>query len=505
MTPGVSAAPLSKGGGIALRGLAKSYGNTRALQGLDLDLAPGEILGIAGPNGAGKSTLIRILAGEEDADAGRISNDDGHCTREFLAKHVAVVHQEPQLFPNLTVAENLLVGRERTRFFRPRIRQPDRELMSTMGILVHSNDAVSKVRLATRQRVEIGRALARNAKIFLFDEPNSALSADESRDLFRELHKVSEAGNIVILVTHRLDDLVRHTRRVALIRDGRIDGQLTGTGLTEEAIARLLVRGLEPDEKSNDAARRARKEPGEPPLLQVSAWCHTAKAFSNVEFALASREVVAVLGVEGSGAREVLRSIAGFENSRGDIRLRGREGVAHVRSATAYVAPSRSESLFHNLTVGDNILARLARPEIANIYGRLKKAEMQSRADVEIRRFWVKAESASQSITTLSGGNQQKVAIAQAILKRPQLILLEEPTRGVDIGSKREIYQLLRDFADDGAGVLMFCTEILEVFEAADRVLVFVQGRLAASIKTADHERIEELAATVARAAGEAV
>ena len=169
------------------------------------------------------------------------------------------------------------------------------------------------------------------------------------------------------------------------------------------------------------------------------------------------------------------------------------------------LAPSRSESLFHNLTVGDNILARLARPEIANIYGRLKKAEMQSRADVEIRRFWVKAESASQSITTLSGGNQQKVAIAQAILKRPQLILLEEPTRGVDIGSKREIYQLLRDFADDGAGVLMFCTEILEAFEAADRVLVFVQGRLAASIKTADHERIEELAATVARAAGEAV
>jgi ABC-type sugar transport system ATPase subunit len=505
VNPGTKPAPLSDGGAITLRGLSKSYGNTRALQGLDLDLASGEILGIAGPNGAGKSTLIRILAGEEEADAGQISNDDGRCTREFLAKHVAVVHQEPQLFPNLTVAENLLVGRERTRFLRPRIRRVDRDLMSTMGILAQSSDAVSRVRLATRQRVEIGRALARNARIFLFDEPNSALSADESRDLFRELHRVSEAGNIVILVTHRLDDLVRHTRRVALIRDGRVDGQLTGAGLTEEAIARLLVQGLEPDEKNHDAAARTQKHPGEPPLLQVRSWHHTAKAFSNVEFALASGEVVAVLGVEGSGAREVLRSIAGFEKARGDIRLRGREGATQLRAATAYVAPSRTESLFHNLTVGDNILARLGRPEIANIFGQLKKSEMRSRADAEIRHFWVKAESASHSITTLSGGNQQKVAIAQAILKRPQIILLEEPTRGVDIGSTREIYELLRDFAANGAGVLMFCTEILEVFEAADRVLVFVQGRLAASIATADHERIEELAATVARAAGEAM
>jgi ABC-type sugar transport system ATPase subunit len=505
VTPGMSAVPLSKVGGISLRGLAKSYGNTRALQGLDLDLAPGEILGIAGPNGAGKSTLIRILAGEEDSDAGQISNDDGHCTREFLVRHVAVVHQEPQLFPNLTVAENLLVGRERTRFLRPSIRQPDRELMSTMGILAQSNDAVSKVRLATRQRVEIGRALARNAKIFLFDEPNSALSADESRDLFRELHKVSDAGNIVILVTHRLDDLVRHTRRVALIRDGRVDGQLTGAALTEEAIARLLVQGLKPDEKSREVGSSAQKNPNEPPLLQVQSWSHTAKAFSNVDFALSSGEVVAVLGVEGSGAREVLRSIAGFEKARGEIRLRGNAIAEDVRIASAYVAPSRTESLFQNLTVGDNILARLGRPEIANIFGRLKKSEMRARADAEIRNFWVKAESVSQSITTLSGGNQQKVAIAQAILKRPRLILLEEPTRGVDIGSKREIYELLRGFAAAGAGVLMFCTEILEVFEAADRVLVFVQGRLAASITTADHERIEELAATVARAAGEAI
>ncbi len=346
MTPETTTAPVSKGGGITLRGLSKSYGNTRALQGLDLDLAPGEILGIAGPNGAGKSTLIRILAGEEDADAGQITSDDARCTREFLAKHVAVVHQEPQLFPNLTVAENLLVGRERTRFLRPRIRRADRELLSTMGILAQAGDAVSKVRLATRQRVEIGRALARNARIFLFDEPNSALSADESRDLFRELHRASEAGNIVILVTHRLDDLVRHTRRVALIRDGRVDGQLTGAALTEEAIARLLVQGLKPDDKNRDMVVPTQKSPNEPPLLQVKSWSQSAKAFSNVEFSLAAGEIVAVLGVEGSGAREVLRSIAGFEKARGDIRLRGRGSAAEVRMAAAYVAPSRTESLF---------------------------------------------------------------------------------------------------------------------------------------------------------------
>jgi ABC-type sugar transport system ATPase subunit len=488
---------------ITLRTLSKRYGNTRALQDLDLDLFPGEVLGIAGPNGAGKSTLMRVLAGEEDADSGDIRCGDELWKRSFLVQHVAVVHQEPQLFPNLTVAENLLVGREGTRVARPGSGHAERDLMVTMGIASVADQPLSKVRLATRQRVEIGRELARNAKVLLFDEPNSALSADESTALFHEIHKVAKAGNVVILVTHRLEDLVQHTTRVVVVREGRVAAELSGSALTEEAIARLLVRGLRPDNRTS-RAELAPTAQGSRPIAQVASWSQTSHAFTNLDVSIEAGEVVALLGVEGSGAREFLRSVAGFETTRGEIEVAGLRSIGDIRQVVAYVAPSREDSLFRNLTVGENILARLGRPDIASRFGWLKTRQMRRRADAEMPRFAVKAESAAHGITTLSGGNQQKVAIAQAMLQGPMLVALEEPTRGVDVSSKREIYELLRDFAATGAAVLMFCTEILEVFEAADRALVFVRGRLKGSITIADHDRVEELAAMLARVSGEA-
>jgi ABC-type sugar transport system ATPase subunit len=489
---------------ITLRELSKRYGNTRALHNLDLDLFPGEVLGIAGPNGAGKSTLIRVLAGEEDPDTGDIRCGDERWSRDFLVRHVAVVHQEPQLFSNLTVAENLLVGREGTQFKRPGRGQADRDLMVTMGIESVADQPLSKVRLATRQRVEIGRALARNAKVLLFDEPNSALSADESTALFHEIHRVAEGGNVVILVTHRLEDLVQHTTRVVVVREGRVAAELTGAALTEEAIARLLVRGLRPDNRTRRAADLTSKAQGSGPVAKLASWSQTSDVFSNIDVSIEPGEVVALLGVEGSGAREFLRSVAGFETARGEIEVAGRRSMDEIRQVVAYVAPSREDSLFRNLSVGENMLARVGRPDIARRFGWLKTQEMRKRADAEMPRFSVKAESAGHNITTLSGGNQQKVAIAQALLKEPILIALEEPTRGVDVGSKREIYELLRNFAGSGAAVLIFCTEILEVFEAADRALVFVRGRLSGSITIADHDRVEELAAVLAKVSGEA-
>ena len=489
---------------ITLRGLAKRYGNTRALEDLDLDLFPGEVLGVAGPNGAGKSTLMRVLAGEEDADSGDIRCGEEQWSRDFLVRHVAVVHQEPQLFPNLTVAENLLVGREGTQFMRPGRQQADRDLMATMGIADVADQPLSEVRLATRQRVEIGRALARKAKVLLFDEPNSALSADESTALFHEIHRVAEAGNVVILVTHRLEDLVRHTSRVVVVREGRVAAELTGPALTEEAIARQLVRGLRPDNRTGRAREMASAASEPQPIVWVASWSQTSGAFTNIAATIEPGEVVALLGVEGSGAREFLRSVAGFEAARGEIEVAGRVSMDEIRRVVAYVAPSREDSLFRNLSVGENILARLGRPDIAGRFGWLKTNAMRKRADAEMPRFSVKAESADHGITTLSGGNQQKVAIAQALLKAPRVIALEEPTRGVDVGSKREIYELLRNFAASGAAVLMFCTEILEVFEAADRALVFVRGRLSGSIAVAEHDRVEELAAMLARVSGEA-
>ncbi len=483
---------------IILRGLTKRYGNTRALQGLDLNLVPGEVLGVAGPNGAGKSTLIKVLAGEEEADSGDILLGSRACSAGTLSGHVAVVHQEPQLFPNMTLAENLLVGRERRRLRRPRTSSDDKALLAALGLERLAGTLVADCSLAVHQRVEIGRALARQAGAFLFDEPNSALAAEESTALFTELHRLAAAGNIVLLVTHRLEDLVQHTRRVAVVRDGRVATELSGAGLTEEAIAHVLVQGLEPA-----AACRVRQPvfadaPDRTPSRVFPTY--TGDAFGRSCLPMAPGRVVALFGVEGSGAREFLRSMAGLETVPEAMTIPDTKRYQDV----AYVAPSRTESLFATLSVGDNALARLGRPDIAGRIGALSRPRMRGVVANAIRRFRVKTIGGHQPITALSGGNQQKVAIAQALVKRPRLALLEEPTRGVDIGSKREIYALLREVAGTGTGVVIFCTEILEAYEAADQVQVFRAGRLSQQIEPIAFHSVEAFASAVARAAGEA-
>src|SRR5580700_4637287 len=259
--------------GIRLRGLTKRYGATVALAGVDLDLRPGEVLGIAGPNGAGKSTLVRIIAGEERADGGELTFDGRPWSPTSDWRAVAVVHQEPQLFPNLTVAENVLVGRERVRASRPRLGAADAQVMHAFGIDRFADRPLADCTLATQQRTEIARAVARDAQVFLFDEPNSALTDEESDELFREMHKLAAEGKIVLLVTHRLGDLFEHASRVAVIRDGRVRAILEGVALTEDGIAQQLVvsRGAETGAKSGAAIDQGRSA-----LVAVDDWSHSA-------------------------------------------------------------------------------------------------------------------------------------------------------------------------------------------------------------------------------------
>jgi ABC-type sugar transport system ATPase subunit len=482
---------------LQIRGLRKSYGNTRALDGLDLDLVPGEVLGIAGPNGAGKSTLVRILAGEERQDVGELQMRLQDFTPSNAARAVAVVHQEPQLFPNLTVADNLLVGREGAYLLRPKTSAGDVALMEALGLARYAARPLSACTLAVQQRTEIARALARDARVFLFDEPNSALSDDESDELFREIHKLADAGNIVILVTHRLGDLVDHTDRVVVLRDGRIVAELRGAALSEEAIAQLLV--LKEHRAVPDAARAGRGVRGGATLLSVSGWTHRAGAFADVTLCVARGEIVALMGVEGSGARELLRSLGGVDAAIGEITVAEATGPAAIGRLTAYVPATRQFSLYSNLSVGENLLVRLGRPDIADAVGTLRPRRMRALAADAVRRFLVKTRTLTQGIRSLSGGNQQKVAIAQALAFRPRVLLLEEPTRGVDIGARREIYRLLAAFAADGNAVVLYCTEVPEMFEAADRVIVVSDGRLSAPLSVADHPHVEALATEVTR------
>ncbi|MBN9011335.1 MAG: sugar ABC transporter ATP-binding protein, partial [Rhizobiales bacterium] len=322
----------------------------------------------------------------------------------------------------------------------------------------------------------------------------SALTEEESDELFREMKKLAGEGRIVLLVTHRLGDLVAHAKRVAVIRDGKVRAMLEGSGLTEDAIAQQLVvdSGAEAAAKGAGGAHA-----GKSTVAEVSGWSHGA-AFRDISFSARPGEIIALMGVEGSGAREFLRSLAGLERCSGTIRVAEERGEA-AQLLTAYVPATRVESLYSNFSVGENLLVRLGRPDIAGVALALKKRRMKELAAEAVQRFLVKTRTTTQLIRSLSGGNQQKVAIAQALNCSPRLLLLEEPTRGVDIRSKREIYRLLRDYAEEGNAVLMFCTEVLEVYEAADRVHVVSEGRLSPAIDVHGYDQVEKLATDITR------
>ena len=509
------------GEGIVIEGLHKRYGDTIALDGLDLTAQPGEILGVAGPNGSGKSTIVKTLAGEVIADQGRILLDGAERAPDDLAGEVTIVHQEPQVFLNLTVAENLLVGRERRRVLTRRIDAAESELLADMGLSSHVDTELDLLPLAAQQRTEIARALAQDARIFLFDEPNSALTEEESEDLFRRMHDLADSGCVVILVSHRLHELVVHADRVAMIIDGQCRVILKGDDLTEERVARELVVGVAgvaeaaTDVSEGDPAAARVGGEQDSVALRLSGWTHRDGGFSDIDMSVGLGEIVAVSGVEGSGARELVHSLAGFEPATGSLRV----GVGSTsetngdgRSAKAateqvgFVGANRAENLFYNLSVGENLLSRLS-TDICDRLGLLHPRTLREAAEHLADQFRVKAGSVADPMGSLSGGNQQKVLIGAATATRPRVLVLEEPTRGVDVGSKSEIYRLLRQYADPesqlglpgmeghGEAVVLFCTEDAEIFEVADRAYVIARGRISGEMNLADYDDVESFAA----------
>ena len=482
--------------GIRLRGLTKRYGSTVALNGLDLDIAPGEILGVAGPNGAGKSTLVRMIGGEEGPTSGTLTLDGQPWSPTEQWNVVSIVHQEPQLFPNLTVSENVVAGRERGRAAWPTPSRDDLQIMDTMGLGPVRDSFLGECSLAVQQRTEIARAVARDARVFLFDEPNSALTDAESDELFREMRKLAESGRVVLLITHRLGDLVRHCARVAVVRDGRVRAILSGNALTEDSLAtQLVTEGGAGASPASSRASSAGQHGEDAPVFLVRRWTGVG-AFHDIDLSAPAGQIVALMGVEGSGARELLRSFAGLERATGDIMVRGASDPPRRR---AYVPATRGLSLYSNFSVGENLLVRLGVPEIAGRLLALKRKRMEALAQKSAKRFFVKTLTTTMPIRALSGGNQQKVAIAQALNCSPELLLLEEPTRGVDIHSKNEIYHLLRDYAASGKAVIIFCTEVLEIFEVADCAYVVAEGRLSQKLTIADYPHVEQLATDVAK------
>ncbi|MDQ0470657.1 ATP-binding cassette domain-containing protein [Labrys wisconsinensis] len=476
---------------LDVRGVAKRYGATRALDGLDLGIAAGEIVGIAGPNGAGKSTLMRMLAGEEMPDSGtiRLVRDGREAAEPW--RSVAVVHQEPQLWPNMTVRENLAVGREARALGRMEAARDVGPTLAALGIAAYADYALADLSLAVQQRVEIARAILCEADVFLFDEPNSALTEAESRALFATMRELADSGRIVILITHRLSDFVRCCRRVLILRDGRIRGEIAGS-VTEAGIAAELTIGLASAQACEPAPGPAAPA-AVTPALSLRGLGDPGGLFRDVSLDLPAGAVTVLAGVEGSGARELAQAIGGFRRSVGVLA-----GPGGGKPRPAYLAASRRQTVFHNLSVGDSLAARLGWRRLSAPFPLLDHGRIAEIAARGIARYTIKAGSPDHPITSLSGGNQQKVVLGAAIEEDPDILVVEEPTRGVDVASKRDIYALLRAFARGGRAVVLFCTEVPEMHEVADAVIVLARGDIAGRAVPGEAESLAALAAEIA-------
>ena len=487
---------------LSLKGIRKTYGHVIALDGIDLDVKAGEILGVAGPNGAGKSTLIRVLAGEDEPDGGEFFLDGRSWAPTSSTNRAAVVHQEPQLWNNLSVGENLYVGRESTRFRYPTLTDADCSILAGLRIDHLASRSAGVCSMAVRQRLEIGRALARNAPLFLFDEPNSALTDKESEHVFDAMRELAAAGRLVVLVSHRLAEIVNLCSRVAVIRDGKVQVELTGSRLSAEAVARELAvdHGRELRIRSRDPAVAPKYAAGievTRPALRLSKWSSQSEAFSVGSFEIDNGEVMAVVGVEGSGAREMVSSLAGFHSATGMLTV-GEQAQTNPAAYSAFLSGDKKQALFPNLKVYENLIARLGRPHIAGRTGFLRRTFIKRLAKELIARFRIRTSSLEAHLLALSGGNQQKVAIAAALATDPSILVLEEPTRGVDVGSKAEIYDIIRDYVRDGHAAVIYCTEVPEVFELADRFTVIHRGRASSPEVVTAFGSVTDLAAAIA-------
>lgn len=503
---------------LEVRSVAKRFGPTVALQNLDLGVAPGEIVGVAGPNGAGKSTLIHILSGELAEDSGAVYLDGVELEASKRSPLVSVVHQELQLFPTLTVGENLLIGQPLPRLARPKpVAETIRAVADEFGLARYLHRLVEECSVVVRQLTEIARAIIQNKPVLVLDEPNSALTQEESERMFQEVLRLKKsASKIVVLVSHRLDDLVAYCDRVAVLSEGRVARELHGTSLTTAELGRAIVAGVPlststargAEEESQAEATVAaggvshvRREVGlrevgarRPAVLDVNGWSDPRRgAFRGVDVVVRRGEAVFITGKEGSGGREMIKAIAGIGGFARDLQV-----SAQIRDLPiCFVPGDRGESIFANLSVRANLAARLETSALRSRYRFLNRSLIDRCAEDLIDSLSIKTPGGDASVAFLSGGNQQKVAIGSALARRPELLLLEDPTRGVDVAARAQIVRAIRTFVEQGNAVFGFSPELDEVFELADVAYVAVNGRLSTPNRSVRSESLEELVAWV--------
>jgi len=489
--------------GLEFSHIDKSYGAVRALCDVSFAIAPGAAHAIVGENGAGKSTLLKTLAGSVRPDRGELRLDgarlDLSAPRDALASGIGLVYQETLAFPNLTAAANIFVGREPTgrfgRLRKPEMRARAADLLARLGAAIAPDTPVESLGVANRQLLQVARALAFECRIIALDEPTTSLGDAESDHLFGILEQLKRGGVTIIYVSHRLREVFRLCDRITVLRDGRHAGTFDRSAATERDIVHAMV-GREIPARAPRPPRAA----GGPPRLRLRRLTRRP-AFDDVTLEIGAGEIVGLFGLIGSGRSELLESIVGVRRpDGGDVFVDGkRTPLATPRDAAragVVLVPEdrQQQSLFFNLTLRHNLV--LPHAEASGAW-RIRRSERRL-AEGLVTRWRIKARSLDVEPDALSGGNQQKVAVARWLVTAPRVLLLDEPTKGVDVGAKFEIHGMIREMADQGAACLIASSDLPEVLTLADRILVMRGGRLAGEIAAADADepRVMRLAAT---------
>ncbi|GAA3742747.1 ribose transport system ATP-binding protein [Spinactinospora alkalitolerans] len=481
---------------LRMTGISKGFPGVQALSDARFDLHPGEVHALMGENGAGKSTLIKMLAGVHGPDSGSIEINGRTVTvdgpQQAADLGIAVIHQELNLAPNLTVAQNLALGREpRTRWGlldRPRIRREARDRLRRVGADLDPDTPVASLSVGLQQVVEIARAIAQDARILVLDEPTAALSEAESQRLFELVAEMRAGGMGLVYISHRMEEVSRLADRVTVFRDGRwVDTSPQADLTPEDIVSRMVGRKL------SDLYSRRRQPPGDV-VLQARGLTDGA-GVGPLDLELRAGEVVGMAGLIGAGRTETARMLFGAERPRGgEILLDGRPVTLRsprdaVRHRIGLVPESRKEqALFPQMAIRDNVavtgLGRLSD------FGVLRRGRIDRSIERHVSALRVRCSSADQRVGELSGGNQQKVVLARWLEIAPRVLLLDEPTRGVDVGAKQEIYRIIDDLAADGVAVLVVSSDLPEVIGISDRVLVMRNGGIVAGL--AREEATEE-------------
>jgi rhamnose transport system ATP-binding protein len=481
---------------LALSGVSKSFGAVAALRDVHLELRSGEAHALVGENGAGKSTVVRILAGVIAPDTGQVLLDGQPVSfggpAEARAAGIAVIYQEPTLFPDLSVAENIFIGRQPLRrerglgrrIDRSETRRRARALFERLGVELDPDRLARGLSIADQQLVEIAKAISFDARVLVMDEPTAALSGVEVERLFSVARSLRDHGTAVLFISHRLDEVFALCQRVTVMRDGAWVSTDPIAQLTPDTVVRRMVgrdiSSLFPKQETTVGDV----------VLDVRGLTSPG-VFHDVSFTVRAGEIVALAGLVGAGRTEVARAVFGIDRyAAGVVTVDGRRlppgrPSASIAAGLALVPEDRrQQGLVMELSVERN--ATLVRRWALATLGLLFPATERRDAGVWTKRLQVKAGRLTDEVSTLSGGNQQKVVLAKWLATTPRVLIVDEPTRGIDVGTKAEVHRLLSELAGQGVAVVMVSSELPEVLGMADRVLVMHEGRLVREIARAD-------------------